>query len=85
MEDPQEKNLWTRLRPDVIFAHRAKFTTGNLSASQSVQKMADVLEITGARILIPIHIEDAYSGKYDPTEYVYQSIRPVKKEISLDA
>ncbi len=72
MEDPQEKNLWTRLRPDVIFAHRAKFTTGNLSASQSVQKMADVLEITGARILIPIHIEDAYSGKYDPTEYVYQ-------------
>ena len=29
-------------------------------------------EITGARILIPIHIEDAYSGKYDPTEYVYQ-------------
>ena len=26
MEDPQEKNLWTRLRPDVIFAHRAKFS-----------------------------------------------------------
>ncbi len=32
--------------------------------------MADLLEITGARILVPIHIEDAYSGKYDPNEYV---------------
>lgn len=70
MADPQEKNFWNRLRPDIIFAHRAKFTTGNFSALESAGKMADVLAITGARILVPIHIEDAYSGKYNPADYV---------------
>jgi len=70
MGDAHERNAWKNLRPDIVFAHRAKFTTGNFSSSESAKLMADVLEITGARILIPIHIEDAYSGKYDPEEYV---------------
>lgn len=70
IEDSWEKNLWKELRPDIVFAHRAKFTTGNFSASESAQKMADVLSVTGARILIPIHIEDAYKGTYEPAEYV---------------
>ena len=66
--DPQDKNLWKNLRPDIIFAHRAKF--GPFEADDCANKMADILEITGARILVPIHIEDAYSGKYDPEEYI---------------
>ena len=66
--DPQDKNLWKTLRPDVMFAHRAKF--GPFDAADCADKMADILEITGARILVPIHIEDAYSGKYDPEDYV---------------
>ena len=70
MADAYERNAWKQLRPDIIFVHRAKFTTGNFSSSESAQKMADVLEITGARIMMPIHIEDAYSGKYDPADYV---------------
>ncbi len=61
---PEDRNLWKTLHPDMIFAHRAKFTTDYANA------MADVLEITGARIMAPLHMEDAYSGKYDPAEYV---------------
>lgn len=66
--DPQDKNLWKNLRPDIIFAHRAKF--GPFNAEDCAEKMATILETTGARILVPIHIEDAYSGKYDPEDYV---------------
>lgn len=64
MTDPQDRNTWKNLRPDIIFAHREKFT------NDYANKMADILEITGARILVPIHIEDAYRGTYDPAEYV---------------
>lgn len=64
MTDPQDRNTWKALRPDIIFAHREKFT------NDYANKMADILEITGARILVPIHIEDAYKGTYDPAEYV---------------
>lgn len=42
-------------------------------AISPLRKVPVVLAIIGARILIPIHIEDAYSGKYDPTEYVAAS------------
>lgn len=66
--DPQDKNLWRQLRPDIIFAHRAKF--GPFDAEDCAEKMKTILEVTGARLLIPIHIEDAYSGKYDPEDYV---------------
>lgn len=64
MTDPQDRNTWKALRPDIIFAHREKFT------NDYANKMADILEITGARVLVPIHIEDAYKGTYDPAEYV---------------
>ena len=63
MTDSQDRNMWKNLRPDIIFAHREKF------ANDYANKMADILEITGARILVPIHIEDAYKGTYDPSEY----------------
>ena len=66
--DPQDRNLWKKLRPDIIFAQRARIGTND--GRDWTDRMADVLEITGARILIPIHIEDAYSGKYDPADYV---------------
>ena len=64
MTDPQDRNTWKMLRPDIIFAHREKYT------NNYADRMADILEITGARVLVPIHIEDAYSGKYNPAEYV---------------
>ena len=73
MEDPQDRNVWKQLRPDIIFAHRAKFVFADESSKAPydyAEKMADILEITGARVLLPIHIEDAYRGKYDPAEYV---------------
>lgn len=64
MVEPQDRNVWKDQHPDLIFAHREKFT------NDYANKMADILEITGARILVPIHIEDAYKGSYDPAEYV---------------
>ena len=66
--DPQDRNLWRQLRPDILFAHRAKL--GTFDEAECAEQMSSVLEITGARILVPIHIEDAYSGKYDPEDYV---------------
>lgn len=64
MIDPQDRNIWKTLRPDIMFAHRAKF-----GSKDWAEKMAGILAVTGARILVPIHIEDAYSGAYDPAEY----------------
>lgn len=63
MTAPEDRNMWKNLHPDVIFAHRAKYTVDYANL------MADVLEITGARIMMPLHIEDAYSGNYDVAEY----------------
>ncbi len=70
---PEDRNMWKELHPDIIFAHRAKYTGdyGN--------QMADVLEITGARIMMPLHIEDAYSGVYDPDEYTSNINRECEK------
>ena len=65
MIDPQDRNAWKNLRPDILFAHRARYDWPDF-----VKKTVDMIEITGARILVPIHIEDAYSGKYDPAEYI---------------
>ena len=64
MPEPQDRGLWKDLRPNIIFAHREKYT------NDYANKMADILEFTGAQILVPIHIEDAYKGQYDPQEYV---------------
>ncbi len=61
---PEDRNMWKDLHPEIIFAHRAKYTVNY------ADMMTDVLEITGAEILMPLHIEDAYSGQYDPAEYI---------------
>lgn len=66
--DPQDKNLWKNLHPDIIFAHRAK--PGRFSAEDCAEKMVDIMEISGARIMVPIHIEDAYKGTYDCESYI---------------
>ncbi len=60
---PEDRNMWKNIHPDIVFAHRAKYTV------DYANMMADVLELTGARIMVPMHIEDAYSGQYDPAEY----------------
>lgn len=60
---PEDRNMWKNIHPDIVFAHRAKYTV------DYANMMADVLELTGARIMIPMHIEDAYSGAYDAAEY----------------
>ncbi|MBP3871129.1 MAG: MBL fold metallo-hydrolase [Faecalicoccus sp.] len=65
MTEPEDANLWRRLRPDIIFAQRAKW-----SEADYAEKMSNVLSVTGARIMVPIHIEDAYKGEYDPAKYV---------------
>ena len=63
--DPQDRNLWSGLHPDLLLAHRAKF-----DAPRCAETMAEALAVTGARLMAPLHIEDAYSGKYDPAEYI---------------
>lgn len=63
MTAAEDRNMWKDMHPDIIFAHRAKYTV------DYANMMADVLEITGARIMLPLHIEDAYKGQYDPVEY----------------
>lgn len=60
---PEDREMWKTLKPDIIFAHRAKYTV------DYANMMADVLELTGARLMMPLHMEDAYSGAYDPAEY----------------
>lgn len=77
MTDPQDRNTWKNLRPDIIFAHRAKF-----GSKDWAEKMADILAVTGARILVPIHIEDAYSGSYDPACYV-EGVNKVCEELGI--
>ena len=63
--EPQDRNLWKSLHPDLLFAQRAKFELPNYA-----ETMADAIEVTGARLLVPLHIEDAYSGTYDPEDYI---------------
>ena len=65
MVEPQDKYLWSQLRPDIVFAHRAKWTDKNYA-----DKMSNVLAVTGARLMMPIHIEDAYKDDYSAAEYM---------------
>ena len=60
-----DEYYFSRLHPDIIFAHRARWGYPGWA-----EQMAHVLEVSGAQIMIPIHIEDAYRGVYDPEEYV---------------
>ena len=64
MLEPEDAHLWRELHPDIVFAQRCKWTD-----SHYAEKMSNVLAVTGARIMVPIHIEDAYTDEYDAAEY----------------
>lgn len=61
----EEETIWKELHPDIVIAQRA-----SINDKDFAKKMAYVLKITGARVLLPTHIEDAYTGKYNPDDYV---------------
>jgi len=65
MLEPEDTALWKRLRPDIIFAHRAKITYPDYAG-----QVANVLAVTGAQVMIPIHFEGAYTGEFDAGEYI---------------
>lgn len=65
MIEPDDKNLWKGLRPDILFAHRAPITYENWA-----EKMANNLAISGARFMVPIHVEDSFLKTIDPHDYV---------------
>lgn len=63
----EEEQLWRQLSPDVVIAQRHHIHTPEFA-----EKMAHVLEVTGARILLPTHAEDAWTGAYAPEWYAQQ-------------
>lgn len=65
MVAPEDANLWKQIRPDIILAHRALTSYENWA-----ERMANVLAITGARVLIPIHIDDNFIKNEDLRHYV---------------
>lgn len=67
MIEPEDKNLWQQLRPDILFAHRAPISYDNWA-----ERMANNLAVSGARIMVPIHIEDNFLKTIDPYEYIAQ-------------
>ena len=64
MPDPLDRNTWKELHPDILFAHRAPVSYENWAG-----RMADALGVTGARMLFPIHVEDAFLQSVDPLQY----------------
>lgn len=56
--------IWSQLRCDVVMPQRARWGYPNWK-----EQMVHALEVTGARLMIPLHIEDSYKGTYDPEEY----------------
>lgn len=60
----EDEKVWYQIHPDIVMAQRARFGYPNYA-----EQMAHVLDVTGARILLPLHIEDSYKGTYDPEEY----------------
>ena len=62
---PEDANLWKQIRADIVLAHRALTSYENWA-----ERMANVLAVTGARILIPIHIDNKFLEKEDPRHYV---------------
>ena len=67
MIEPEDKNLWRGLEPDILFAHRAPVSYENWA-----ERMANNLAVSGARIMVPIHIEDNFLKTIDPEDYVGQ-------------
>ena len=59
-----EEELWKQMKCDIVMAQRARWGYPNWA-----EKMAHILEVTNARILLPLHIEDSYKDIYDPEEY----------------
>ena len=64
---PEEEPIWRTLSPDVVIAQRHHIRTPEFA-----EKMAHVLEVTGARIMLPTHAEDAWAGAYTPQWYADQ-------------
>lgn len=60
----EDEKIWKQLCPDIVMAQRARYGYPDYA-----EQMAHVLEVTGARILLPLHIEDSYKDIYDPEEY----------------
>lgn len=67
MAEPEDRNLWRGLHPDILFAHRAPVRYENWA-----ERMAENLAVTGARLMIPIHLEDAFLKTIDPQDYAAQ-------------
>lgn len=65
MIEPEDANMWKDLHPDIVFAHRALTSYENWDG-----RMANILAVTGARVMVPIHIEDGFLSKQDPHQYV---------------
>lgn len=62
--EPQDETIWSQLQPDIVMAQRARWGYPDWQ-----EKMAHVLEVTKAQLLLPLHIEDSYRDTYDPEEY----------------
>ncbi len=65
LTEPEDANLWSRLRQDILFTQRCKWNVPDFA-----DRMSHALAVSGARIMVPIHIEDAYTGEYDPADYI---------------
>lgn len=78
MIDPADRNLWEGLKPDIVFAHRAPVKYENWAG-----RMANILDVTGARILFPIHIDDAFLANTDPRAYA-DAINSVCRERKIE-
>ena len=77
LTEPEDQNLWMQLRPDILFTQRCKYNVPDFA-----ERMSHAIAVSGARIMVPIHIEDAYSGDYDPAEYI-AAINKVCEEKNL--
>lgn len=62
-----DERIWRDLRPDVVMVQRSRWGYPGWT-----EQMAHTLEVTGARLLLPLHMEDSCAGTYDPEEYVRQ-------------
>jgi len=62
-----DETIWSKLRPDVVMVQRARWGYPNWK-----EQMVHTLEVTGARLMLPLHIEDSYSGTYDPERYAQE-------------
>lgn len=65
MIEPDDESMWKDIHPDIILAHRAPTSYENWAG-----RMANILEITGAKIMVPIHIDNKFLETENPECYV---------------